>query len=539
MLDHLQHGRECYQRRTWGDAYQALWRADQSSPLELADLERLATSAYLTGRDDDFQRLLERVYRRCVETDDPERAARSTFWLALILLLRGELGQSYAWVARGQRLVQDRDCVERGYLLLHDAEQHLRDGRADRAETTDATSAAIGEAFADPDLTAAARHVQGRALIEQGQVPIGLRRLDEVMLSVVADELSPIMTGLMYCSVIEACRQVYALERAGEWTMAFSRVCEQQPEMVTFTGICLVHRAEILQFHGAWPAALTEACRACERAERANRKPPAAARYQQAEIYRLRGQFAKAEAAYRSASQRGWEPQPGLALLRLAQGRRDAACAAIERLLSATSDRLQRARLLPAHLEIMLALEQVEAARRSSIELQALAEIFDSEVLRATATQALGALALADGDARTANGHLRAAIEVWQRLEAPYESARARVLIGLACHALGDHETGELELGAARVIFEELGAAPDVARLDAFDTTATNREHPLTVREREVLRLIAAGHTNKAIASTLGVSERTVDRHVSNILDKLDVHSRTAATAHAYDHKLL
>jgi DNA-binding CsgD family transcriptional regulator len=539
MLDHLQHGRECYQRRTWGEAYQALCRADQLSPLELADLERLATSAYLTGRNDDFQRLLERLYRRCVETHDPERAARSTFWLALSLLFRGELGQANAWVARGQRLVQDRDCVERGYLLLHDAEQHLRDGRAAAAETTAAHAADIGEAFTDADLTAAARHVQGRALIEQGQVPIGLRRLDEVMLSVVADELSPIMTGLMYCSVIDACRQVYALERAGEWTTAFSRVCEQQPEMVAFTGVCLVHRAEILQFHGAWPAALTEACRACERAERADRKPPAAARYQQAEIYRLRGQFAKAEEAYRSASQQGWEPQPGLALLRLAQGRRDAACAAIERLLSATSDRLQRARLLPAHLEIMLAMEQVEAARRSSIELQTLAETFDSEVLRATATQALGALALAEGDARTASAHLRAAIEMWKRVEAPYESARARVLIGLACHALGDHETGELEFGAARGAFEELGAAPDVARLDAFDKAATNREHPLTAREREVLRLIAAGHTNKAIASTLGVSERTVDRHVSNILDKLDVHSRTAATAHAYDHKLL
>ena len=176
------------------------------------------------------------------------------------------------------------------------------------------------------------------------------------MLAVVAGELSPIVTGLMYCSVIDACRQVYALGRAREWTSAFSSVCEQQPEMVAFTGICLVHRAEILQLQGAWPDAMTEACRACERAERADRKPPGAALYQQAEIHRLRGEFAKAEEAYRSASERGCEPQPGLALLRLAQGRTDAACAAIRRLTSATSDRLRRAGLLPAHLEIMLAI---------------------------------------------------------------------------------------------------------------------------------------------------------------------------------------
>ena len=213
----------------------------------------------------------------------------------------------------------------------------------------------IGESFRDADLTAAARHAQGRALIQQGDVAAGLKRLDETMLAVVAGELSPIMTGVMYCSVIDTCRQVYALGRAREWTSAFSSVCEQQPEMIAFTGVCLVHRAEIMQLQGAWPEALTEACRACERAERADRKPPGAALYQQAEIHRLRGEFAKAEDAYRAASELGFEPQPGLALLRLAQGRTDAACAAIRRLTSATSDRLRRARLLPAHLEIMLA----------------------------------------------------------------------------------------------------------------------------------------------------------------------------------------
>jgi tetratricopeptide (TPR) repeat protein len=389
-MDALQHGRECYGRRAWSDAYQSLLTADQATALEADDLDRLATAAYLTGRDVEFQRTLERLHRIHVRADDVPRAARSAFWLALTSLLRDEIGQANAWIARGQRLVEDRDCVERGYVMLAVAEQQLRDGQADAAHTTASEAANVGECFHDADLTAAARHGQGRALIDQGDVVAGLKRLDETMLPVVAGELSPIMTGLMYCSVIDTCRQVYALGRAREWTSAFSRVCEQQPDMSAFTGTCLVHRSEILQLQGAWPDALTEACRACERAQRAERKPPGAALYQQAEIHRLRGEFAKAEDAYHAASERGCEPQPGLALLRLAQGRSDAARAAIGRLTSATSDRLRRARLLPAYLEIMLALGDVEDARRARDELQELADVFDTDGLRAVAARLMG-----------------------------------------------------------------------------------------------------------------------------------------------------
>jgi DNA-binding CsgD family transcriptional regulator len=360
------------------------------------------------------------------------------------------------------------------------------------------------------------------------------------MLAVVAGELSPIVTGLMYCSVIEACREVYAIARAREWTLAFSRVCEEQPEMVAFTGTCLVHRAEILQFHGDWAEAMADACRACERAERAGRKPPAAARYRQGEIHRLRGEFAEAEEAYRAASDLGREPQPGLALLRMAQGRTDAACAAIQRLVTATSDRLRRANLLPTQLDIMLALGRMEDARRACAELRTLADMLDTDLLRAMSAEAQGAIALAEGDAMAAAGPLRAAFDLWEGLEAPYEAARVRVLIGLACRALGDEEASGLEFGAARLAFERLGARPDLTRLASLAAPAAAApEHPLTARERDVLRLIARGHTNKAIAASLGLSERTIDRHVSNILGKLDVPSRTAATARAYDRKLL
>jgi ATP/maltotriose-dependent transcriptional regulator MalT len=536
----LQHGRECYACRRWQEAYQALLDADETSPLDAADLERLATSAYLLGRDLEFQRLLERLHRTCLESNDIERAARCTFWLALAFELRGDVGQSSAWVARGQRLVEDRDCVERGYLLLSHAEQQIREGRIDALQVSVVTAIEMADGFKDADLGAIARHVHGRLLISQGEIQPGLRRLDETMLAVVAGELSPIVTGLMYCSVIDACRQIFAIGRAREWTQAFSRVCEEQPEMVAFTGTCLVMRAEILRFQGAWQDAMAEAGRACERAERAGRKPPAAARYQQAEIHRLRGELAEAEEAYRAASELGREPQPGLALLRMAQGRTDAACAAMQRLVTATTDRLQRANLLPTHLQIMLALGRLEDARRDCAELRALSEMLDTDLLRALAAQAHGEIALADGDALSAATALRTAFELWERLEAPYEAARVRVLIGLACRTLGDEDASGLEFAAARLAFERLGARPDLTHLASLAApVAARQDHPLTARERDVLRLIALGRTNKAIAGALGVSERTIDRHVSNILGKLDVPSRTAATARAYDRKLL
>jgi DNA-binding CsgD family transcriptional regulator len=292
---------------------------------------------------------------------------------------------------------------------------------------------------------------------------------------------------------------------------------------------------------------LTEACRACERAQRAGLKPPGAALYQQAEIHRLCGEFAKSEDAYRAASDLGFEPQPGLALLRLAQGRIDAACAAIRRLTSATNiswatgaylrdNRMRRAGLLPAYLEIIMATGDLDEARQARDELRELADTFDADMLRAVVAQADGAIALAAGHAQAAVAPLRCAVGLWDRLNAPYEGARVRVLIAQACRALGDDEAAALEFEAAKSVFERLGARPDLIRLDA--TIAPASKSPLSARELHVLRLISTGRTNKEIAEELALSERTIDRHVTNILTKLDVRSRTAATAYAYDHQL-
>jgi DNA-binding CsgD family transcriptional regulator len=361
------------------------------------------------------------------------------------------------------------------------------------------------------------------------------------MVAVTAGEPSSLVTGLMYCAVIQACQEVYAFGRAREWTAALAQWCDEQPEMVAFTGVCRVHRAEIMQLRGAWQEAIEEAQRVRARAEGVvSLQTVAAALYQQAEVHRLRGEFAAAEEVYKSASQCGLEPQPGLALLRLAQGRTDAAVAAIRRAVGATADRLQRTKLLPAHIEIALAAGDVQEARGACHELEEIAGAFDTGVLGAMAAHARGAVDLADGNPHAALGSLRCAFEVWQQVGAPYAAARVRVLIGLACRALGDDDGGGLELDAARAVFEQLGAAPDLARVDALIQGASSvHRHGLTRRELQVLRQVAAGKTNKAIAAELCLSEKTIDRHVSNIFTKLDVASRAAATAFAYEHELI
>ncbi len=540
MSKDLEHGRACYDRGAWHGAFEALRLADQAAPLDCDDLQRLGTVAYLLGHELDFERYFDRLYHVQLEQGRPENAARAAFWLGMSLLFRGEIAQSNAWIARGQRLIAQHDCVEQGYLSLHGTERTLGEGGAATAQARAASAALIGERFGDADLIAMARHVEARALIEQQQIAAGLDLLDEMMLPVVAGELSPITTGLMYCSVLAACTRVYALSRAREWTFAFSRWCDRQSEPVAFSSVCLVHRAEVLQSHGSWSDALEDACRACDRANRGSMKPPPAALYQQGEIHRLRGEHAEAEEAYRAASQLGYDPQPGLALLRLAEGQVETACAAMRRALHGTTRKPARARLLPSCIEVLLAAGEKDDAREAWRELRELSEALDANALRAAAAQAEGAIELAEGKPDAALGPLRRAFEWWTHLDVPYDAARVRVMIALACQALHDKETTALELAAARAVFERLCARGDLGRIDhLMGTVASVEGTKLSPREQQVLRLIATGSTNKAIAAQLSVSERTVDRHVSNILTKLNVPSRAAAIAVAYEHALL
>ena len=376
----------------------------------------------------------------------------------------------------------------------------------------------------------------GYMLIKDGRVRDGLALLDEGMVAVTTDELSPIVTGIVYCGVILACQEVYEVARARQWTRALADWWSLQPQMVAFTGRCLVHRAEIMQLDGSWRDALEEARRAGERFVETGNRAAGLACYRQGELLRLQGDFGGAEDAYRKASAFGWEPQPGLAQLRLAQGHADAAVAAIRRAESAATTPLDRARLLPAFVEIMLAADEVDSARHACAELEQIATEYESAMLGAMVAHARGAVHLAEGEPREALVALRRAAETWHELDAPYEIARTRVLVGDACRLLGDDEAARLEHEAARSIFERLGAVPDLAR---FSVAPTKRAHGLSRRELEVLRLVASGKTNREIAASLVISEHTVARHVQNIFAKLGLSSRAAATAFAFEHDLV
>jgi DNA-binding CsgD family transcriptional regulator len=539
---HLERGRRSYSARAWLDAYESFSRGDETAPLGAEDLELLATSAYMLGRDDEWMRDLERAHHLYVAAEEPLPAVRCALWIGINLALRGEVGGATGWLGRAQRLLErdGRDCAERGYLLLPVMFQHEAEGDFAAAAATAAEAAEIGQRFGDADLFALAAHGQGYMLIKDGQVKQGLGLLDEAMVAVTTGELSPIPTGLVYCGVIIACQEVYEMRRAGEWTAALTRWCDEQPDVVAFTGRCLVHRAEIMQLRGAWADALEEARRAGLRFEDTMNPAAGLALYRQGELLRLQGEFEAAEEAYREASRYGWEPQPGLAQLRLAQGRADVAAAAISRAAGEVSEPLKRAGLLAAYVEIMLAVGELEKSRAACHELGEIAERYDSGMLAAMVEQARGAVDLAEGDAQSALISLRQAWQQWHDLEAPYEAARVRVLVGLACRALGDDDTAAMELEAARSVFAQLGATPDIARVGKLGLTSeSGNAHGLTPRELQVLRLVAAGATNKAIAAELVLSERTVDRHVSNIFTKLRVSSRAAATAFAYEHKLV
>jgi ATP/maltotriose-dependent transcriptional regulator MalT len=541
MQDELERGRARYATRDWTEAYDSLTAADRAEPLSPEDLELLATSAFMLGRDDEYVSALERAHHLYLEAGETLRSVRCAIWLGLNLTIRGEVGPAGGWLGRAQRILdrEQLESAERGYLLMPLAFRHEGAGEFEEAAAITGEAAAIAERFGDIEGFALASQAQGYMLIKAGRVREGLALLDQAMVAMTSRELSPIVTGIVYCGVILACEEVYELRRARDWTAALTRWCEEQPDIVAFTGRCLVHRAQIMQLRGAWPDALDETQKARARFELQSNPAVGVAWYRQAEILRLQGEFAAAEECYREASREGWEPQPGLAQLRLAQGNVEAAAAAIRRATGETAQPLKRAALLPANVEIALASGDVEWARTACRELEEIAGRFESAMLAALVSHARGSVQLADGDAADALVSLREAVRAWHELGAPYEAARGKVLIGLACRALGDQDAAELELDAARAVLSELGARPDVTRVDALAGAAPPDTHGLSSRELEVLRLLAAGKSNKEIAASLVISEHTVARHVQNIFAKLDVSSRAAAGAFAHQHDLV
>jgi DNA-binding CsgD family transcriptional regulator len=539
--DTLRRGRESFDRRAWGDAHAMLSAADRESRLEAEDLDRLATAAYLLGMDEGADAAWTRAHHAYCARGDVDRAARSAFWVGVALLERGDTARGGGWLARARRLLGDEhDSAEQGYLLIAAGLRCFQEGDCPAAAERFRQAAAIGERFGDRDLVALGRNGQGRVLIRLGKGNEGIALLDEVMVAVVVGDLSPIVMGDVYCSVISACHEIFDLGRAREWTAALGRWCAEQPDLVSYRGQCMVRRAEIMQLGGAWPDAMEEARRACTwLSQPPGRAGAGAAFYQRAELHRLRGELAPADEAYRHASRLGRDPQPGLALLRLAQDQGDVAVGMVRAALHEAREARARPRLLAAAVEILIAVGEVPAARIAAEELSRIAGRLGGPFLAATDAHATGAVLLAEGDSGAALHMLRQAWSLWSALDAPYDAARAGVLIGLACRRLNDESTAAVELESARVVFERLGAAPDLLMVTRLARRAAPSAHGLTAREVEVLRLVATGRTNRAIAGELRISEKTVARHLSNIFTKLDLSSRSAATAYAFRHHLL
>ncbi|MDZ7705073.1 MAG: LuxR C-terminal-related transcriptional regulator [Trueperaceae bacterium] len=555
MSEQLEAARAGFTRRAWEDAYTRLAAVEERTGLDAQDLVRLAESAYLTGRHGAAEDAWSQAHEAFRDRGEVAAAVRCAFWLGLVLLTDlGAQARGGGWMSRAQRLLDDHgpdDCAEHGYLLLPAALAELNDGDPGVAHDLFGEAAAIGTRFEEADVTAIGRLGQGQALIRQGESERGLALLDEVMVGVESGRVSTIAAGLVYCAVIHACQQTFDVARAQQWTISLSGWCAAQPDLVPYRRECLVHRSELAALRGDWATAVAHAQHACDASGDLPGSAAGMAHYQRAELHRLRGEHDDAAAAFARAADHGRDPQPGLALLRLDQGRTDAAAAAIRRVLAQTDSRVppiveeasaprSRADLLAAATEIMLAADDHEAAAAAADELAAIAEDLHTPLVEAAAARARGAVLLAEEQAGAALDALSDARARWGQLDAPYETARTRVLLARALRELGDADTAAIELDAARKVFEDLGATPALGRLEGLEaSTSPAAAAGLTPRELQVVRLVAEGRTNREIADALVISDKTVARHLHNVFTKLDLPNRSAATAFAYEHDLV
>jgi ATP/maltotriose-dependent transcriptional regulator MalT len=536
-IDELLQAREAFDRRDWALAFDRLSRSGDLSP---EDTMTLATAAYLMGNVDEAVRALQAGYQDRIRNADSLGAARFALWLGLLLNVRGEVAVGGGWVARAHRLLETEpeDVVERGFLLAHEFFQHLGRGDLARAGDTAARVVEAGRRFGNHDLIAQGLMCQGRIMINLGRVQEGLALLDEAMIGISAGEVSPIIAGMVYCSMIEACQEVSDFSRAASWTSALTRWCEAQPGLVPYTGQCSLHRGQIMRLRGAYDEALAEYALAQRRYQVEGTTAPAAlALTEQGDVHRVRGKLDEAEACYQQAAELGHEPQPGLALCWLARGRIGAAVSAMRRLLAETQGPVHRSWMLPAAVEVMVAAGVLDEARRYAVELSEIAAMFGNPAVKAMAAYAAANVSLACGEVDEALAEARESTRLWNEIGSPYEAARARVLIARALRALGDDDSATSEFAVARRALADIGAGPaaeDVERL-----LGRARPGGLTEREVEVLRLVAEGRSNNDIARTLVLSPKTVERHMSNIFTKLDVPSRTAAAAYAHEHGLV
>ncbi|MGG6379733.1 LuxR C-terminal-related transcriptional regulator [Paenarthrobacter sp. NEAU-H11] len=539
----IDEGRSAFRENRWTDSLRSYTDANQRGGLPAADLERLATAEILTGNTTTGLDTLTRAHEEYLEIGDVAGAARCAGWLGIQFMNLGEAAQAGGWFARGQRLLDEltEPNVVEGFLLVPAALGKLYGGEPAAALQLFSQAAEVGRRFQDKDLSALGLLGTGQATLMLGRADEAISLFDEAMVAVTTGELSPIPSGIIYCAVIGNCHLAFDLKRALEWTAALDRWCAARPDMVPFSGQCQSHRAELFRLHGAWHEALEAAAVARKRAIHGDPQALFGGYYQQGEVQRLAGDLDAADASYRQAARSGYEPQPGLALLWLARGDPRQAQSMIRR-TAGEADEATRRHLLPALVEIELAAADVEAAARAAAELEFFAREYPKPMVRAAASQADGAVRLAEGNPAAACVSLRQAWHLWAGLGVPYEAAQCRVLIGIACRALGDEASALMDFESAHAEFLELGAAPAAAwaasLMQAGTDDAGRHQGPLTEREVEVLRLVASGEGNRAIAAHLFLSEKTVARHISNIFLKLGLSSRAAATRYAFEHGL-
>jgi DNA-binding CsgD family transcriptional regulator len=534
----IERARDALARESWREAYDELGASDPSD-LTPADFEGLADAAWWLSRNEESVAARQRAYAGYAEAGEEIRAAYMAGRLGVEHFLRGEPAVGAGWLMRAHRHLDGQpDCVELGFLAVVEATVARFGGDLDRAQELATRAEEIGARFRNPDVLALAIHTNGLIAIDQGRELEGLAMLDEAMTAVVAGELSSFFTGVVYCNVIEACLELADVRRAGEWSEAARVWCDSLPPESPYPGLCRINRAEVARLRGAWAEAEAEALRASEELMGFDPMAAASAYYETGEIRRRTGNDTGAEDAFARARELGFDPQPGLALLRLGQGKVEAAQTSLRLAVAGgEGNSLRRARLLMAQVEVALAAADPETARAARDVLAAIAQD-GRPALAAAAASADAAVRLADADVTGALESSRRAGSIWHELKLPYETALARLTHGLALRASGDEENAESELRAALATFERLGASPDARR--TADLLKAPRELPrgLSPREAEVLRLLATGKTNREIAAALVISEHTVARHVQNMFAKLEVSSRSAATAFAFEHDL-
>ncbi|QMW67927.1 response regulator transcription factor [Mumia sp. ZJ1417] len=540
VVEDLVRARRDFEQGEWAAALD-IWSDSAPDEMSADDLHAAGLAAYLLGRRDacvDFHQRSFALYEQAGETSG---AMRCCFHLAMIFGSGGEHALESGWTTRAERLLQgvDDDAVEHGYVALLHMYRHLGAGDVPAAAESAQEVTVVGRRCRDADLLALGLSSQGRLAIYSGRVGDGLALLDEAMVGAAAHELTPVVFGHVYCAAIEGCQEIADFGRVAEWTSGLHRWCSAQPGLVAFTGQCSVHRGQLMRVHGAWPEALDEFGSAIDRYRLAD--SPAAiglAESERGDVLRQCGEYDEAEAAYQRSSEHGHDPQPGLALLWLAQGADDAALVAVRRLVAEESELVAECRLLPPAVDVLVTAGALEEARAVVARLHRVAAHVGTEALHAYAAFASGLTELASGHAAGALPLLRKARQLWTRAQNPYEVARVRLVTGRALGELGDAQSARQELETARATFRELGAAPSTAEADRLLRPA-DRPAGLTEREVEVLRLVASGRTNTQIARALVLSEKTVARHLSNIFVKLQVESRTAAAAYAFEHRLV